>query len=120
MGTVIVAVLLAAVVFFAVRSSLPHFRGEGGCCGGSGEKPEKKKLEGKEIAEKIVHIEGMHCEHCKNSVESAINRLEGAVAHVSLRKKFAVVKMDRMISDEELRTAVEGAAFKVTGIERKQ
>ena len=120
MGTVIVAVFLAVVVFFALKSSLPHFKGEGGCCGGCGEKPEKKKLKGKKIAEKVIHIEGMHCERCKNSVESAINRLEGAVAHVSLKKNLAVVKMSRMIPDEDLRLAVEGADFKVTGIEKRQ
>ena len=117
MGTVIVAVLLAAVVFFAVRSSLPHFRGEGGCCGGGcGEKAEKKRLNGEITAKKIIQIEGMHCAHCKNSVETQINQIEGAAGRVNLKKHMAVVSMERMVSDEELTQAVERAGFTVSGI----
>ena len=55
MGNVIIIAGLVLIIFFAGKSSIGHFRGEGGCCGGgSGEKPEKKKLEGKKIGEKII------------------------------------------------------------------
>lgn len=121
MGNVIIIIVLCVVLFFAIRSSLKHFKGEGGCCGGGPDiKPEKKKLENQKIAEKVISIEGMHCDHCKNTVERYINDIEGAVAKVNLRKNIAVVSMDRKISDEELKLAVEKAGFKVINIENKE
>lgn len=116
MGTIIIILVLVVIIVLALRSSFSHMKGEGGCCGGSSDKPEKKKLKGKKIAEKIVYIEGMHCENCKNSVEKQINKIDGAVAKVNLKKNLAVVSMDRIISDDDLKQAVECADFKVTSI----
>lgn len=119
MGNIIIGLMLAVIVFLAVKSSMKHFKGEGGCCGGgSVPKPKKKKLEGTRVAQKKIYIEGMHCENCKNSVESSLNQIEGAAARVDLKKNTAVVSMNRMIADEELKNAVERADFKVTRIER--
>ena len=73
-------------------------------------------LTGPKIGEKTMHIEGMHCENCKNRVERAINRIDGAVAKVNLRKKIAVVSYDRELSDEDLRRAVEEEDYKVVSI----
>ena len=53
----------------------------------------KKKLKNI-IGQKRVQIEGMTCEHCKNRVENALNRLEGVSAKVNLKKKTAVVSME--------------------------
>lgn len=120
MGTIIIILILAVVVIFALKDSVKHFKGQGGCCGGGEDiKSEKKKLSGAKVAEKIIHIEGMHCENCKNSVERHINQIDGAVAKVNLHKKIAVVSMDRDVTDEELTKAVERADFTVTGIETK-
>lgn len=117
-GTILILAILAVVVVAAVIGSRKHFKGEGGCCGGGGGTlPDDKELEGKKLGEKIVHIEGMHCENCKNRVEHAINRIDGAVAKVNLKKKVAVVSYDRTISDDDLRAAVENEDYKVTAIE---
>lgn len=118
MGDIIIILILILLVFLAAKGSMKHFKGEGGCCGGgSGTKPEKKKLQGKKIAEKVIYIEGMHCENCKNSVEKHLNEIDGVVAKVNLRKNKAVVSMDRMVTDEKLKEAVEKADFKVIKIE---
>lgn len=116
MGTLIIVVLLAVIIVFAVKSSITHMKGEGGCCGGGSLKSEKKKLEHKVIAQKILKIEGMHCDHCKNSVERAINEIDGAAAKVHLKKGIAVVSMDRIIADDVLKQAVEKEDFTVTDI----
>lgn len=115
-GTIFMIAVLAVIIIFAAVFSVKHFKGEGGCCGGSSEKPKSKKLNGTIIARKIVTIEGMHCRNCKNKVEQQINRLEGISAKVSLKKKCAVVSMTQMVSDDELRQAVSKAGFQVTGI----
>ena len=59
----------------------------------------------------------MHCENCKNSVERYLNEIDGVVAKVNLQKKRAVVSMNRIIADEELKKAIEKVDFKVTKIE---
>ena len=91
---VIVAILVAAVLF-ALRSSLRHLAGKGGCCGGGDETEPmvpKKKL-GKIVAEKKMVIEGMRCEGCSAAVADALNRLEHVNADVDLKKKTAVISI---------------------------
>ena len=74
MGNYIVGAILLAAVLLALRSALKHFRGEGGCCGGGGEpKERRKKLQEPVVAEKVLHIEGMRCEKCKNRVGRLLN-----------------------------------------------
>ena len=118
MGDMVIILIVAVGLFFGVRATIKHMKGQGGCCGG-GKVPKaaKKTLSGKKMGEKVVSIEGMHCDNCKNSVEKQLNRIDGAVAAVNLRKKTAVVSMSRMVSDEELKAAVEKAGFTVTGIQ---
>lgn len=117
-GTIIIIAVLMFVVFVSILSGKKHFKGQGGCCGGSDDlKPAKKKLKDPMTAKKIITISGMHCEHCKNSVTEQINKIDGASAHVSLRKKNAVVLMSRNVTDQELQRAVENAGFTVVKIE---
>ena len=117
-STLIVLLIVIVIAAFAIKNSIRHFKGEGGCCGG-GETilPDEKHLTGQKIGEKTVHIEGMHCENCKNRVERAINRIDGAVGKVNLKKNIAVVSFEREVSDEEIRKAVEEQDYKVLSIE---
>lgn len=120
MSTLIICLVLVLVIIYAVMSSMKHFRGEGGCCGGGSdikEKPVKKKLDGPVIQEKIVHIQGMHCNHCKTSVENAINSLDGVCAKVNLKKNIATVQYERLCDDADIIRAVTGAGFEVERIE---
>ena len=74
MNVVLIIILIAVVVLAAV-SGAKHFKGQGGCCGGGGElRPEHKKLDGPVTEEKIISIDGMSCENCRNRVERAINK----------------------------------------------
>ncbi len=114
MGDIIIILVVAAALIFAARGVIR--RGKNGCCGGSVPKTPEKKLEGAKIGEKIIAIDGMHCENCKNRVERQINRIDGASAKVNLKKNIAVVSMSRPVSDEELTQAVERADFKVVSI----
>ncbi len=119
-ATIVVLVIILAICAHGINVMRKRLTGQAGCCGGGGGTVSEptKKLEGKKIGEKIVHIEGMHCENCKNSVERQINRIEGASGKVNLKKNICVVSFDREIDDEELRRAVERADFTVTSIEQ--
>ena len=52
----------------------------------------------------------------KNRVENALNRLEGVSAKVNLKKKTAVVSMEKEVEDMQLQKAVEQAGYKVIQI----
>ncbi|MDE7477777.1 MAG: heavy-metal-associated domain-containing protein, partial [Lachnospiraceae bacterium] len=98
MGNVIIIGILAVLVFFAVKGTIKHSKGEGGCCGGGCTTTvEYKELDGAVVKKKVINIEGMHCENCKNSIERSINKIEGAVGSVNLKKKQCLVLMDREI-----------------------
>lgn len=114
----IILLIVVIVLILGVKGSIKHFQGQGGCCGG-GSKPEKVKkkvLKNPRMGKKVIEIEGMHCAHCKQSVTSALNQLDGVVAKVNLARKCAVVSYDREVSDSVLKKAVEDAGFQVVSI----
>ncbi len=119
MGNLIIIVILLLIGVLAVRSSLKHFRGEGGCCGGGVGVPRQKKSLKHVQFRKSLQIEGMHCENCANRVERAINAIDGAAAKVNLKKKMAEVRLDRQIPDETLVKAVESAGYQVVAVVEK-
>ena len=67
--------------------------------------------------EKIIHIEGMMCNHCTAHVEKALNAIEGVQAVADLEGKCARVTLSADVPDETLAAAVTDAGYEVTGIE---
>lgn len=113
MGNVIIVCVLLIIIFFAVRSSVKHFKGEGGCCGGDTSPIPVKELDGNKLGEVKVHIEGMHCDNCVRTVTKAINSIDGASAVVNLKKQTAVISYDRELSMDRVKAAVKLAGFEV-------
>ena len=118
MANGIIVILIVALLAVAVKNALKHFRGEALCCGGGGDSEviENKVLDGAKIGEKVVTIEGMHCQHCVKQVTHAINKIDGAAAQVNLKKNCAVVSFDRPIDESAIKIAVENAGFQVRSI----
>ena len=109
-NTIITIVLIAVIIIAAVRA-VKHFKG-GGCCGSKGTAVRsKKKLKSPKLGEKVLVIEGMHCENCRNRVEHAVNNLDGVVCKVNLRKNTATVSYSSEVSDAVLTQAVEKLGF---------
>ena len=58
-----------------------------------------------------LHVEGMHCEHCKASVEKALRGVPGVShAEVDLRRKSATVRAEG-VTVEALIDAIRNAGF---------
>ena len=113
MADVIIIVILVILIIIGISSTIKHFKGEGGCCGGgSSVKVKRKKLKQVE-KERTVTIEGMTCEHCKARVESRLNELDGVSAKVNLKRKTAVVSMEKDVDDEVIKKAIEDAGYEV-------
>lgn len=116
MENIIIIVILAVAVLVGGRSTVKHFKGEGGCCGGgSVVKTKKKKLQNI-IAKRTFHVEGMTCENCKNRVERVINEIDGASAVVNLRKKEVQVSMEKEIPTEKIQAVIEKAGYTVISV----
>lgn len=116
MENIIIIGILLVMIAVGIRSGVKHFKGEGGCCGGGSTVKKKRKKLKNVIAKKRVSVEGMTCEHCKDRVERSIDEIDGASGKVNLRKKEAIVSMEREVSDEEIREAIENVGYKVTDI----
>ena len=69
---------------------------------------------------KIITVEGMCCAHCAKRVENALSAVTGVVsADVKLKKSLAVVRSRVEVPDDEIKSVIEGAGFKVTQIVTK-
>ena len=70
---------------------------------------------------KVITVEGMHCEHCKMSVEKALSAVEGvSSAVVDLKKKTATVTLSAPVEDQSLQKAVEQAGFQPGTVTEKR
>lgn len=63
---------------------------------------------------KTIKVEGMHCEHCKMSVEKVLKNIDGVEsAEVSLEKKQAVITMSKEVSNDVIKAVIEEEGFNV-------
>lgn len=116
MENMLIVVILLAALLAALFRAKKHFKG-GGCCGSGGNTiRDKKTLSGDKLGEKVLTVEGMKCENCEIRVENALNRLEGAAAKVSWKKKTAVVAYSRELPEQLLRDTVEKLGYRVVEI----
>lgn len=86
------------------------------------EKFENEFEEGEdEEMKKIVKVDGMNCSHCQAKVESALSALDGvSEAKVNLKKKIAVVTLEKEVNDDTLLKAVNDAGFTGVSVEIKK
>lgn len=112
MNNFIIVVVLAIILFFAIRSSLKHFHGEGGCCGGSTYKAREKKLDNV-VEKRTFSVEGMSCQNCVNRVMEAVNSIDGLSGVVNLKKGLVTVSMDHPVDNDIIKRAIEKAGYQV-------
>lgn len=120
MGNVIIIGLILVAIVFALRSSIGHFKGEGGCCGGSSVPVKKKRLWGRIVCRMIVSIEGMHCENCSNRIQNRINEMDGVICKVNLKKKTALIEATHELDEEVIKQKITGLGYQVEEIKYKK
>ena len=116
MENAIILVLLALAVAVGIWYTVRHFKGKGGCCGGGGYRPRKKKLS-QVIGQKTFGVEGMHCEHCKVRVEEAVNDLHGVAGRADWKKGLLTVSYAEAVENDRIKEKVERAGYHVTEIQ---
>jgi len=112
MENYIIICIISVIIVFAFNSSIKHFKGEGGCCGGGSYKPKKKKLKNIKY-QKTFKIGGMHCENCKRRVEEIVNEIQGISGKVDLKKGELTVSYAESISDDFIKMKIEKAGYTV-------
>ncbi len=113
-----IILIVLVLLFFALKGSMKHFRGEGSCCSGSSSllKTGEKSLDGPVVASRLVTINGMHCENCAERVKRSLDSIEGVSSSVDLKNSTAFVRMDRSVDDVTLRKKIEEAGYTVVSI----
>lgn len=77
----------------------------------------KFKEEESKMNTKTILIEGMSCNHCKMSVEKALNSIEGVTkVEVNLENKNAVIEYNKEIDDNKIKEVIENEGFAVKNI----
>ena len=109
---IIAAVLLIAAV--GIRYTVRHFRGQGGCCGGGGYTPKRKKLKNIRYTRTFT-VEGMHCDHCRIRVEEIVNDMKGIAGRVDLKKGLLTVSYEEDTDDSLIIARPERAGYTATG-----
>ena len=82
-------------------------------------KAEMYKTQGDKLMKVIVNVNGMNCNHCKMSVEKALNSVEGVVsAEVNLDAKNVEVTLSKEVDDKTLLSVVNEAGFNGVSVEK--
>lgn len=121
MASVVITVLAAALIVFAVYQTVQKARGKSkmaSCCG-SGEPVRKKRVADRDASHypyryKLA-IENMKCSNCAANVENALNDVEGNWAKVNLGKKEADVLSKLPRTEEDFAMALANTSYKVSG-----
>ena len=121
MASVVITVLAAALIVFAVYQTVQKARGNSkmaSCCG-SGEPVRRKSVADRDASHypyryKLA-IENMKCSNCAANVENALNDVEGNWAKVNLGKKEADVLSKLPRTEEDFAMALANTCYKVSG-----
>ncbi len=113
----IVIAAVAVIVVAAIKGSISHFKGEGGCCGGGGssKKIKPRKLSNV-VSKRTMIIEGMVCDNCSTRVQNALNSIDGVSAKVNRSKNQAIIETEKNIDDQVLEKTVTDMGYTVKEI----
>lgn len=110
MATVIICVILVVFIVIGIRSMVK--RAAQGCCGGGDVKHVKTDKNTSHYTYKYtMGIEGMHCKHCTQTVENALNSLGGIYAKADLKNKSAVIYSNIECDSTKWTNAVNSCGF---------
>ena len=120
--TVIIAIVIAILMIFAVRHAYRVFSLKDDCCGGpKAPKAKKVAVVTVEDADEAnypysldVKVKGMTCEKCVERVQNALNAQPGTWATVDLASGTAHILAKSAIDRDAIERAVEDAGYYVS------
>ncbi len=115
---VLIVIILAAVIGWAVYHTIRKSKKGGGCCGEHEETEKRVKVKDRNVRNypytAELKIGGMTCDNCARRVENALNGLEDTWATVWIDSSKAVVRTKNTPDEEQIRETVRQAGYVVT------
>lgn len=121
--TVIITIVIAILMVFAVRHAYRVFSLKDDCCGGGPKAPKAKKVAVVTVEDTDeanypysldVKVKGMTCEKCVERVQNALNAQPGTWATVDLASGAAHILAKSPIDRDAVERAVEDAGYYVS------
>lgn len=121
--TLIIIVVIAILMVFAVRHAYRVFSLKDDCCGGGPKAPKAKKVAVVTVEDTDeanypysldVRVKGMTCEKCVERVQNALNAQPGTWATVDLASGAAHILAKSPIDRDAIERAVEDAGYYVS------
>ena len=121
--TLIVTIVIAILMVFAVRHAYRVFSLKDDCCGGGPKTPKAKKVAAVTVEDTDeanypysldVKVKGMTCEKCVERVQNALNAQPGTWAKVDLVSGTAHILAKSPIDRDAIERAVEDAGYYVS------
>ncbi|MBQ9251372.1 MAG: heavy-metal-associated domain-containing protein [Clostridia bacterium] len=116
---IVLILLLASLLGWAVGRSVRKARRGGGCCGEREQTEARVSIQDRNKShypfQVTLQIGGMTCENCARRVENALNSLEGIWADVRILNHQATVRAKKKPDETTLRQAVQNAGYVVLG-----
>ena len=115
MTSVIVLIILACLIGWAVYRVVQRSKKGGGCCGEHEEGAKRVTVQDRNKSHypyrQVLTIGGMTCENCAIRVENALNDLPGTWAKVDISEKKATVLTKEEPDRKQLKEAVAKAGY---------
>ena len=121
--TLIIIVVIAILMVFAVRHAYRVFSLKDDCCGGGPKAPKAKKVAVVTVEDTDeanypysldVRVKGMTCEKCVERVQNALNAQPGTWATVDLVSGAAHILAKSPIDRDAIERAIEDAGYYVS------
>ena len=116
---VLIVIILAAVIGWAVFHTIQKSKKGGGCCGEHEETEKRIKVKDRNVRNYPYTTEltvgGMTCDNCARRVENALNGMKDTWAVVRIDNSRAVVRTKDIPDEKQIRETVRQAGYVVTG-----
>lgn len=115
MGTVVVLLILAAIIAFAVFGTIKRIRYGSSCCGERDPAPKKIKVSDKDKSHYPyayeLRIDGMHCSNCARRIENGFNKIPGMWAKADVSKKQVILMTKEQVEQNECFKIVSDSGY---------
>lgn len=115
MTEIIIIVILAGLIIFAVVQTVRKFQKGGGCCGEHQPTEKSNSAKGRRKAdyphEIDIKISGMTCSNCATRVENALNSIDGVWAKVDLNRNTAHIRTKEQPDKKALCAVIAKAGY---------
>lgn len=115
MGTVVVLLILAAIIAFAVFGTIKRIRYGSSCCGERDPAPKKIKVSDKDKSHYPysyeLGIDGMHCSNCARRIENGFNKIPGMWAKADVSKKQVILMTKEQVEQNECFKIVSDSGY---------